>query len=64
MFTFVMGQEINGRSYPEIGVPDGHHALSHNVIDRDAIEKFTKLNAYHLSMLAHFLEKFEGNRRR
>ena len=60
VFTFVMAGEVSGRSYPEIGVPDGHHSLSHNVVDRDAIEKFTKLNAYHMSMLAHFLERLKA----
>ena len=60
VFTFVMAGEVSGRSYPEIGVPDGHHSLSHNVVDSDAIEKFTKLNAYHISMLAHFLKRLEA----
>ena len=59
-FTFLMGTEVSGRSYPEIGVPDGHHSLSHNVVDPDAIAKYTKLNAYHLSFTAQFLEKLKG----
>jgi hypothetical protein len=60
VFTFVTAAEVSGRSYPEIGVPDGHHSLSHNVVDSDAIEKLTKLNAFHMSMLAYFLERLKA----
>ena len=58
-FTFLLGGEVSGRAYPEIGVTDGHHSLSHNVVDPDAIAQYTKLNTYHLSLAAEFLERLK-----
>jgi hypothetical protein len=58
--TFMMAKEVSGRSYPEIGVPDGHHACSHHQNDPVKLEKLTKINAYHLQQFAYFLEKLRN----
>jgi hypothetical protein len=55
--TFMIGKEVSGRAYPEIGVPDGHHACSHHQNDPVKLEKLAKINRYHVSHFAYFLEK-------
>jgi hypothetical protein len=55
--TFMIGKEVSGRSYPEIGVPDGHHACSHHQNDPAKLEKLAKINTFHLQQFAYFLEK-------
>ena len=47
VITFMVGHETSQRAYPEIGVPDAHHPLSHHGGDREKIEKLTKVNTYH-----------------
>ena len=55
--TFMIGREFSARPYPEIGVPDGHHPLSHHFNDRVKIARLAKLNAYHTTLFAYYLEK-------
>ena len=55
--TYMMAREISGRTYPEIGVPDSHHPTSHHRDDPTLYEKIAKINEYHLSLFAYFLEK-------
>src|SRR5262249_55725652 len=57
VFTFMFAREFSSRSYPEIGVPDGHHALSHNIIDPEAVERQVKINTHHVGLFAYFVEK-------
>jgi hypothetical protein len=65
VITFMIGREFSGRSYPEIGVPDAHHPLSHHQYDPAKMLLMAKLNAYHASLFAYYLEKLrstkEGN---
>ena len=55
--TYMMAREISGRTYPEIGVPDSHHPTSHHRDDPTLYEKIAKINEFHLSLFAYFLEK-------
>jgi hypothetical protein len=55
--TFMVSRETNSRTYPQIGVPDPHHELSHHENKPDKIAKLAKLNNYHVQMLAHFIDK-------
>ena len=57
VFTFMMGREITGRTYAEIGVPDAHHPISHHQKDPEKLVKLTKINQYHVSLFAEFLER-------
>jgi hypothetical protein len=58
--TFMMGHEVSSRAYPEIGVPDAHHPISHHQGDADKIEKCAKVNAFHMQMFAYFLERLRS----
>jgi Protein of unknown function (DUF1552) len=55
--TFMVGREISGRTYPEIGVPEAHHLLSHHESDRLRLEKLAKLQVFHMTLFADFLQK-------
>ena len=55
--TFMMGREFSGRTYPEIGVPDAHHPISHHQRDPIRMEKCARINHYHVSLFAEFVEK-------
>ena len=63
--TFQIARETSNRSYPEIGIPDPHHPLSHHGDNAEKIEKLSKINAFHVSLFAEYLEKLkntpEGN---
>ena len=47
----------SNRSYPQIGVREAHHHLSHHGNDPEKLAKISKINQYHVSLLAHLLEK-------
>ena len=49
VITFMIGRELSGATYPEIGVPDAHHPLSHHQNDPEKIAKLAKINAYHVT---------------
>ena len=55
--TFMMGREFSGRTYPEIGVPDAHHPISHHQRDPGRMEKCARINHYHVSLFSEFVEK-------
>jgi hypothetical protein len=58
--TFMVGREFSGRTYPEIGVPDAHHPISHHQRDPVRMEKCAKINHYHVSLFSYFLEKMRS----
>lgn len=58
--TFMIGREFSGRTYPEIGVPDAHHPISHHQRDPVRMEKCAKINHYHVSLFAEFVEKLRS----
>jgi hypothetical protein len=60
VITFMIGREISGRAYPEIGVPEAHHPLSHHENDPSRIAKLAKVNAYHATLFAYYLEKLRS----
>ena len=57
VFTFMMAREVSNRTYPQVGVHDGHHATSHHQNRADKIEKLVKIQNYHLTLFTKFLEK-------
>jgi hypothetical protein len=63
--TFQLARETSTRTYPEIGVPDPHHPLSHHGNDPDKIARMAKINQFHVSLFAEFLSRLkatpEGN---
>ena len=58
--TFQLTRELSNRTYPEIGVPDPHHPTSHHGNDPEKIAKIAKINAFHVSLFAQFLEKLKA----
>jgi hypothetical protein len=57
VFTYMVAREVSNRTYPQIGVPDGHHATSHHQNKPEKIEKLVKIQTYHLGLFAGFLDK-------
>ncbi|MEM9828838.1 MAG: DUF1552 domain-containing protein [Planctomycetota bacterium] len=55
--TFQLAREASTRTYPEIGVPDPHHPITHHGGNEAKLAKVAKINAYHVSLWAEFLEK-------
>ncbi len=53
--TFMMGREGTWRSYPHIGVPDAHHAVTHHQDDPEKIAKTIKINQHHVEIFAYML---------
>ena len=60
--TFMIGREVSGRSYPEIGVPDAHHPLSHHGNDPEKIAKLTKINTLHMEQVAYYLKRMSESK--
>jgi len=60
VITFMMGREFSGRNYPEIGVPEAHHPLSHHMYDPTKIATLAKINVYHTTLFAYYLEKLRS----
>jgi hypothetical protein len=60
--TFQLARELNNRTYPEIGVPDPHHPTSHHGNDPEKLAKIAKINQFHVSLFAYFLEKLKATR--
>ena len=60
--TFMVAREVSNRTYPQIGVPDGHHATSHHQNKPEKIEKLVKIQHYHLTLFARFLDKLRNTK--
>jgi hypothetical protein len=58
--TFMIGRELTGQNYPQLGIADGHHPLSHHQNDPAKIEKLIKINFYHVSLFSRFIEKLRS----
>jgi hypothetical protein len=57
VITFQLARETSNRTYPEIGVPDSHHPLTHHGNDPEKIAKVAKINKFHVSLFADFVKK-------
>jgi hypothetical protein len=64
VITMMMGREGSMRTYPEIGVPDPHHPLTHHRGNAEWIEKVTTINAMHMALVRRLREEDEGDPRR
>jgi hypothetical protein len=58
--TMMLGREGSVRTYPEIGVPDPHHPLTHHRGHPDFIEKVTRINCFHVELFAGFLQRLKS----
>lgn len=60
VFSFQLARETSTRAYPEIGVDDPHHPLSHHGNDPAKIERMARINQFHLSLWTDFVEKLQA----
>lgn len=57
VFSFMVGHEASGRSYSHIGVNEPHHNVSHHQNTDESIERYSRINTYHMQKFAAFVEK-------
>ena len=57
--TFQLARETSNRTYPEIGVPDPHHPLSHHGNNAEKVARMAKINSFHVSLFAEFVQKLK-----
>jgi hypothetical protein len=57
--TFLVGREGSVRAYPEIGVADGHHPLTHHMGTMEMLAKVRQINELHAALFAEFLQKLK-----
>ena len=55
--TFMLAREVSGRAYPEIGVPDSHHPLSHHQDEPAKLERLHKINQHHFAQFGYLVDK-------
>jgi hypothetical protein len=60
VFTFMMAREVSQRTYPELGVGEPHHAVSHHGNRPESIANHTKVNLHHMQMFARFIERLRS----
>jgi hypothetical protein len=58
--TFIIAHDGSNRPYPNLGVSDGHHDLSHHGNNEEKKQKIAKINRFHATQLAYFLEKLKA----
>jgi hypothetical protein len=62
VITFQLARETSNRTYPEIGVSDPHHPLTHHGNDPRKIERVARINRFHVGLFAEFLAKMRDTR--
>jgi hypothetical protein len=60
VITFQLAREASTRTYPEIGVPEPHHPITHHGGNPEKLAKVAKVNQFHVSLFAEFLEKLKA----
>ena len=60
VFTFMMAREISNRTYPQVGVSEGHHATSHHANRPEKIDWNARIQTYHVSLFSKFLDKLDA----
>jgi Protein of unknown function (DUF1552) len=58
--TFLIGREKSVRPYPEIGIPEAHHAISHHQMRADLLARLAKINTHHVELFARFVQKMQS----
>ena len=53
VITVLLAIEQSPRNYPEIGITEGHHGLTHHQGDKEKIEKVTQINEYHIKQFTY-----------
>jgi hypothetical protein len=58
--TFMLARDLSQRTFPQIGVPEPHHSVSHHGNNPIQIAKLAKINTYHASLMAYFFDKLRA----
>ena len=57
VMTFMISREVSNRTYPQVGVTDGHHAISHHQNRAEKMDKNVKIQTYNISQFGYFLDR-------
>ena len=60
VISFMLSKEQSPRPYPQIGVPEAHHPLSHHNNVPELIERMSKINRYHAQLFSQYLAKLQA----
>jgi hypothetical protein len=60
VITFMLSKEQSARPYPQIGVPEAHHPLSHHNDVPEIVERMSKINRYHVELLSKYLARLRA----
>ena len=60
VITFMVSREVSNRTYPQVNVSDGHHAISHHQNRADKMEKNVRIQTFNVGMFAEFVEKLKN----
>ena len=60
VITFMVSREVSNRTYPQVGVTDGHHAISHHQNRAEKMEKNVKIQTYNISQFGYFLDRLKN----
>jgi hypothetical protein len=60
VITFMLGRELSGRTFPELGVSEGHHAVSHHQEDATKLAHLEKIKTFQSTLFAYYLEKLRA----
>jgi hypothetical protein len=60
VITFMMGREFGGRTYEEIGIPEGYHGLTHHQYNAEKIAKVIQIQTYHAKHFGYYLDKLRS----
>ena len=60
VITFMIARELSGRSYPQIGVAESHHPISHHLNDPAKLASLARINVHHTSLFSYYVEKLRN----
>ena len=60
VFTFMMAREVSNRTYTQVGVTEGHHAVSHHQNKPEKLEMLARIQAFHIGLFGEFLARLDS----
>jgi hypothetical protein len=60
VFTFMMAREVSNRTYTQVGVTEGHHAVSHHQNKQEKLDMLARIQAFHIGLFGEFLAKLDA----
>jgi len=60
VITFQIGREFSPRTFPNLGITDGHHTISHHQMNPERLAKYARINAYHVELFSYFVDKMRS----